>query len=195
MMALSRAVELQLIARNPCDVFRRRLPRSERREMVTLSPSQSRQLLDAAGPLYMPILLALTTGMRRGEVLGLRWRNVELGDGGGLIRIVESLEQVGGELRSVAPKGGKARSVTLPNFIIATGRGPAAARRQSGQRHAAVRPGRRAGPDTGRSDGRVPATNPVDQRIPADSLPQLLTHPRHRAVSQWSPPENRVREA
>jgi integrase len=118
-MALSRAVELQLITRNPCDVFRRRLPRSERREMVILSPSQSRQLLDAAGPLYMPILLALTTGARRGEVLGLRWCNVELGDGGGLIRIVESLEQVGGELRSVAPKGGKVRSVTLPSFVIA----------------------------------------------------------------------------
>jgi hypothetical protein len=35
--ALSRAVEQQLIARNPCEVFRKRLPKVERREMATLS--------------------------------------------------------------------------------------------------------------------------------------------------------------
>jgi hypothetical protein len=40
-MALAHAVELQLISRNPCDVFRRRLPKSERQEMVTLTAERS----------------------------------------------------------------------------------------------------------------------------------------------------------
>src|SRR5262249_8988751 len=61
--ALEHAVELQLIGRNPCDAFRRRLPKNERAEIVVLSEAQSNQLLGAAGALYMPILLAVATGM------------------------------------------------------------------------------------------------------------------------------------
>jgi hypothetical protein len=40
--ALARAVEQQLIARNPADVFKKRLPKVERRELVTLSPINPR---------------------------------------------------------------------------------------------------------------------------------------------------------
>jgi integrase len=78
--ALGRAVEQQVLARNPCDVFKRRLPKVERKEMATLTADQSAALLDAVrqGPLYWPLLLALATGMRRGEILALRWRNVDL---------------------------------------------------------------------------------------------------------------------
>jgi hypothetical protein len=39
--ALNRAIEQQLTVRNPADVFRKRLPKVERREMVTLSTEQS----------------------------------------------------------------------------------------------------------------------------------------------------------
>ena len=89
--ALSRAVEQQLIARNPCDAFRKRLPKVERRDMTTLAPEQAAQLLDAVqhSHIYWPVLIALTTGARLGEVLALRWRNVELERG--TVRIVESL--------------------------------------------------------------------------------------------------------
>ena len=45
--ALARAVEQQLIARNPADVFKKRLPKVERRELVTLTADQSAQLLAA----------------------------------------------------------------------------------------------------------------------------------------------------
>src|SRR5271166_4374773 len=43
--ALARAVEQQLLARNPADAFRKRLPKVERREMATLTAEQSQQLL------------------------------------------------------------------------------------------------------------------------------------------------------
>src|SRR5215471_6776861 len=91
--ALGRAVEQQLIARNPCDMFRKRLPKVERREMVTLTAEQSAKLLEGVrhSHIYRPVLLALATGMRRGEVLALRWRNVDIDRG--TVRIVESLEQ------------------------------------------------------------------------------------------------------
>jgi integrase len=91
--ALGRAVEQQLIARNPCEAFRRRLPKVERHEMMTLTTEQGARLLDAIRHqrVYWPVLIALASGMRRGEILAVRWRNVDLDQG--TIRVVESLEQ------------------------------------------------------------------------------------------------------
>jgi integrase len=116
-MALSHAVELQIIPRNPADIFRRKLPKVERQEMTVLSVEQSQQLLDAAGPLYVPILLALAVGVRRGEALALKWRHVDLDKG--RLNIAEALEQMKGSLRTKTPKGNKTRSITLPSFAIA----------------------------------------------------------------------------
>ena len=114
--ALARAVEQQVIVRNPADVFKRRLPKVERKEMVALTSEQSAALLDATRPtpLYLPIMLALATGMRRGEILALRWRNVDLDRG--IVRATESLEQPKGGLRFNPPKSGRARVITLPSF-------------------------------------------------------------------------------
>ncbi len=116
--SLSRAVEQQVIARNPADVFRKRLPKIERRELLTLSTEQSVRLLDAIKHTrtYWPALIALTTGMRRGEVLGLRWKNVDLN--GAAVRVVESIEQTKSGLRFKAPKTEKTRAVTLPAFAV-----------------------------------------------------------------------------
>jgi integrase len=72
--ALARAVEQQVLARNPAEVFKKRLPKVERREMITLSTDQSARLLAAIKHtrIYWPVLLALSTGMRRGEIFALR---------------------------------------------------------------------------------------------------------------------------
>ena len=43
--ALSRAVEQQLLARNPCDAFKKRLPKVERQEMAILTVEQAQALL------------------------------------------------------------------------------------------------------------------------------------------------------
>lgn len=116
--ALARAVEQQLIARNPCDAFKKRLPKVERRELTTLTAEQSARLLDAirSNRVYWPVLLALATGMRRGEILALRWRNVDLDQG--TIRVVESLEQTKAGMRFKAPKTEKTRAITLPTFAV-----------------------------------------------------------------------------
>jgi integrase len=116
--ALARAVEQQLLARNPADAFRRRLPKVERREMVTLSTEQSARLLEAIKHtrIYWPVLLALSAGMRRGEVFALRWKNVDLERGS--LRVVESLEQTKVGIRFKAPKTDKGRAITLPLFAV-----------------------------------------------------------------------------
>jgi integrase len=116
--ALGRAVEQQIIVRNPCDAFRKRLPKVERRGMATLTAEQSARLLDAVlrSHIYWPVLIALATGARRGEALALRWCNVDLDRGA--VRIVESLEQTKAGLRFKSPKTDRARAVTLPSFAV-----------------------------------------------------------------------------
>src|SRR6202007_1418219 len=76
--ALSRALEQQVLGRNPADAFKKRLPKVERREMKTFTAEQTARLLEAIAHsrVYWPVLLALATGMRRGEVLAVRWKNV-----------------------------------------------------------------------------------------------------------------------
>jgi len=117
--ALTRAVEQQVLARNPADAFKKRLPKVERREMTTLTAEQSARLLEALlhTRVYWPVLLALSTGMRRGEILALRWKNIDLDRGA--VRVVESLEQTKTTgLRFKAPKTDKARAITLPAFAV-----------------------------------------------------------------------------
>jgi integrase len=117
--ALARAVEQQIIARNPADVFKKRLPKVERKTMQTLTPEQSAALLGGVKHtrVYWPALLALSTGMRRGEILALRWKNADLDRG--LILVVESLEHTKAlGLRRKETKTGKARSITLPAFAV-----------------------------------------------------------------------------
>jgi len=116
--ALARAVEQQLLARNPADIFRKHLPKVERKEISTLTVEQSTQLLKSLREkhIYWPVLLALTTGMRRGEILALRWRNVDFARG--MLRVVQSLEQTNRIIRFKDCKTGKNRAITLPQFAV-----------------------------------------------------------------------------
>jgi len=116
--ALARAVEQQIIARNPADVFKKRLPKVERHVPTTLTAEQSARLLQAIAHsrVYWPVLLALSTGMRRGEVLAVRWKNVDLELG--ILRVMESLEQTKAGIRFKSPKNGRHRAITLPRYAV-----------------------------------------------------------------------------
>lgn len=116
--ALARAVEQQAIARNPADALKR-LPKVEPKPLTVLTVEQSTKLLQAIAhtTTYWPVLLALATGMRRGKILALRWKNVDLEQG--VVRVVGSLEQTRkGGLRFKATKTDRARAVTLPKFAV-----------------------------------------------------------------------------
>ena len=60
-------------------------------------------------------LIAVTTGLRRGEVLALRWEHLDLD--GGVLRVMESLEETGKGLRFKEPKNKRRRQVDIPAFL------------------------------------------------------------------------------
>ncbi len=116
-MALQRAVKFELIARNPADAVD--APRFEKKKMVVLDEAQVATLLNGAQgtSLYVPTLLAATTGMRRGEILALRWSALDLERG--TVAVVQSLEQRIGGLHFKEPKTERGkRSITLPSVTI-----------------------------------------------------------------------------
>jgi len=69
-----------------------------------LSADQASHLLKAAAHdrLYALYVLALNLGLRRGEILGLRWEDIDFEDE--TLAVRHSLQRVGGQLRVVAPK-------------------------------------------------------------------------------------------
>ncbi len=115
--ALQQAVKWQLLARNPTEAVEP--PRPQRKEMRVVDEAGTARLLQAVegARLYMPVLLAVMTGMRRGEILALRWQDTDLEKGQVAVR--RSLEQTRDGLRFKAPKTGKGmRSVALPGIAI-----------------------------------------------------------------------------
>lgn len=79
--ALEDALHKRLIVRNPCDAATP--PKEERYAAKTFSPEQCYIFLDAIvnERLEALYLLALTTGMREGEMLALHWENLDLDRG------------------------------------------------------------------------------------------------------------------
>jgi integrase len=100
--ALDQAVRWTLVPRNVASLVDP--PRDAHFEMTTLSPDQARRFLDTAAGNRLETLyvLALTTGMRQGELLGLRWRDVDFDHGA--LQIRGSLQRLGGKLTVSATK-------------------------------------------------------------------------------------------
>ncbi|MDQ2960404.1 MAG: site-specific integrase [Candidatus Dormibacteraeota bacterium] len=126
--ALDRAVQWHQIAANPADGVD--LPQRRVRTMSALSPEEARTVLEAieTDPLCALWTLMLTTGLRQGELLALRWRDVDLEAGrlavtGNSVRLtrrtrdalgVPSAEPVRGE-----PKTARSRRVVeMPAIAV-----------------------------------------------------------------------------
>jgi integrase len=90
---LEQAMRWDLIPRNPADSIK--APTPAPKEMRPLSASEARKLLEAAGGDMLEALyvLAVHTGMRRGELLGLKWADVDLKNA--TIRVRQTLTRKG----------------------------------------------------------------------------------------------------
>jgi integrase len=115
--ALQHAVRWQLMVVNPADAVT--APRPERREMLVLDRDQAAALLEcAAGNEFeVALLTALYTGLRVGELLGLRWRDLDLLNG--QLRVQQAVQPVkGGGVAYGPPKTHRSRrAVSLPSPV------------------------------------------------------------------------------
>jgi integrase len=115
--ALQQAVRWQLLARNPADAVKP--PKVERKQMNVLDTDATAALIEAARPyrIFIPILLGVLCGLRRGEIAALRWKSVDLE--AGQLRVIASIEQTKAGCREKETKSGRDRVVALPAMLIA----------------------------------------------------------------------------
>jgi integrase len=119
--ALSQAVSDGLVQRNAAQV---KAPRPEKPEIKPLSPDQARKLIATAyetGNRYAALyVLALHTGMREGEMLGLRWGDLDLGAGGATptLHVRRTLSETRTGHKFELPKSGKGRSIKLSRKAV-----------------------------------------------------------------------------
>ena len=108
---LSQAVEWDLLATNPA--ARVKPPRVEDEEVEILTVSELHAVMSAARDGWInPIAkLALASGLRRGELLALRWQDLNLDNA--RVTVARSLEQTKAGLRFKEPKTRRGRRTIL----------------------------------------------------------------------------------
>jgi integrase len=118
-IALEQAVDWGLIARNPCDAVTP--PRVERREMEPLTGEQAYILFESsagADPLHPLWVFICSSGVRIGEALGLRWKDVDLE--ARTAHIVQTVGRInGGKIIFGTPKSASSRRlITLTELAV-----------------------------------------------------------------------------
>lgn len=105
--ALAQAVEWRLIERNPASLVKP--PRIPHQEMQSLNRDQVHTFLDAVAgdALEALFVLAVTSGMRLGELLGLQWNALDLSEG--TAHVQRSLTRVQHEWWLTEPKTSSSR--------------------------------------------------------------------------------------
>jgi len=114
--AFGRAVKWGLVSTNPVTNSER--PRAKKHRGIALTPAQQRMVIDAATSpwclrTYLEVVAA--TGCRRGEVLALRWSDIQ----DGRAMVARSLTQTSSLLEFKGTKQEEPRSVSLPVSAIA----------------------------------------------------------------------------
>ena len=116
--ALKQAVKWSLVPRNVAEAVDP--PRVRREEITPLSPEQSRTFLAAAsGDRFEALyVVALTCGLRQGEILGLKWSDVDLA--AKTIRVNRQVQRHRdrGGLVFAEPKNASRRTVPLTDTAV-----------------------------------------------------------------------------
>jgi integrase len=114
--AFAWAIKWQIISENPTD--RVAVPKASAREQVILSPDQIATILRETTDerIRLMVMIGVCTGMRRGEILGLRWNDVDLAHG--ILAIRHSLVDTGRRVVSKEPKTATgSRPLMMPSVL------------------------------------------------------------------------------
>lgn len=117
-LALNNAVKWGYLSRNVCDLVTR--PRVPKHEIAPLTLEQAQRFRQhiQGHRLEVLIMTAVVTGMRRGELLSLRWSDIDFKRG--VLQVLHTVDRfagygyVEGEPKSAAGS----RSIRLPGFLL-----------------------------------------------------------------------------
>jgi integrase len=183
--ALNQAVEWDLLEVNPCARVKPPVvPQSEAGQAVDAETAA--QILEAAEgtALHLPLLLLLTLGIRRGELLALRWSDWQ--ERRGLLTVARTLYKAGPDPQFGTPKSGKARVLVLTGEL-----GTALAAHREAQERMRLKARdhwQEYGLILTRADGRPQAPSTFHERfgrfLHEAGLPRLRVHDtRHASAS------------
>ena len=110
---LDQAMRDGLMAENPAKAFRYRKSTTVKANIMT--PLEMEDYLDAAEQLgYLPMfMLALTTGLRQGELIALKWSDLDMKK-----RTLTIAEKRAVERRELVEYGSQTRSIRLPPEVV-----------------------------------------------------------------------------
>ncbi len=115
--AMKHAVKLKLRSSNPAsDVT---TPKPTKVRVTALDEEQTVALLKVAEntELYAPILFAVTTGLRRGEIVGLKWADIDLENA--IVSVNRAVQQTKGLVEIKLPKTTSGtRSISIPGIAV-----------------------------------------------------------------------------
>lgn len=115
LMAYKQAIRWQLVTRNPVEVVDSL--KIEEKELELWTPAEAARFIDTARShrLFALFYLGMATGLRRGELLGLRWQDVQ----GTVLQVKQSLVKVKAKVMISTPKTarGKRRVSLSPDVV------------------------------------------------------------------------------
>ncbi|MCK2017945.1 site-specific integrase [Peribacillus frigoritolerans] len=117
--SLKKAKVLKLIKHNPSDGIT--LPKIKKREMSIWTLKQVNQFISEASNInrltrcYIGFLISIFTGMRQGEILGMRWKDVDFETQTIFVR--QTLTQ-NAEIKSGAKNEASVRSIHIPSKLV-----------------------------------------------------------------------------
>jgi integrase len=117
--ALKQAVKWQILAINPALMVD--LPQNHRKEMKALSPEEAKRFLESAreDKWYVIFSLAISTGMRPEEYLGLKWKDIDWQNGAAIIQRALVWRRKGGGWTLQEPKTSQSRrTIPLPKSVL-----------------------------------------------------------------------------
>lgn len=113
--SLNYAVKMELISKNPCDSIDR--PKREYREINVWDLEKTQKFLTSSkeDPLFIVYHIALMTGMRQGEILGVRWADVDFKKS---LIMIRQTRKITGELKAGAKSKSGLRVVEIGKETI-----------------------------------------------------------------------------
>lgn len=117
-VALDNAVKWGLVGKNVCDLVSPPVPQRPEIQPLTLEQAQTLLQVAQTHQLKALITVAVTTGMRRGELLGLHWQDVDFQSGTLVVR--RSVGRYGklGVIVSEPKTPRSRRKIVLPAFVL-----------------------------------------------------------------------------